>query len=114
MNDRQRTECAIIDYLVLHGATVDNEVMIIDVSKCEPISAAQLREAIEVDDTAPELKNWTDLAVRLRQYAFAVSSLGGMNNLDKVLYMAADGVEGFGQLSEVEQGPLLTKVFNSK
>ena len=51
----------------------------------------------------PELKNWNDLAVRLRQYALAVSRLGGLNNLDTALYMAADGVEAFGCLPEEDQ-----------
>jgi hypothetical protein len=55
----------------------------------------------------PDLKDWNDLAVRLRQYALAVSSLGGLNDLDRALYMAADGVERYAAIPEEDRGRFL-------
>ncbi len=39
-----------------------------------------------------EIKSWAELAERLRTYAGAASTFGGLNDLDKALYMAADGI----------------------
>lgn len=39
-----------------------------------------------------DLKNWGELADRLKIYANAASSFGGMNGLDTALRMAADGL----------------------
>jgi hypothetical protein len=47
---RTRVERSIIKYLVLMGAIVDSESMIIDVAKCKPLSAALLRAAIEAGE----------------------------------------------------------------
>jgi hypothetical protein len=40
-------------------------------------------------------KNWRELAERLRLYAVSVSTLGGMNDLDHALHMAAEGIETY-------------------
>lgn len=42
---------------------------------------------------ASVVRDWAHLVERLRDYALAVSFLGGMNDLDKALHMAADGIE---------------------
>jgi len=41
-------ERAIIAYLREHGAKLDDEAMILDVSGCDPISAANIRTRIEL------------------------------------------------------------------
>ena len=38
-----------------------------------------------MDSNAPVISNWSELIQRLRQYAQAVSVLGGMNDLGKTL-----------------------------
>ncbi len=58
---------------------------------------------VEEHFAIPELKNWKDLVERLRQYSLAVSRLGGLNNLDSALLMAADGLEMYVPKDEYEK-----------
>jgi hypothetical protein len=43
------------------------------------------------DEPAP-INSWIELAERLDIYAKAASTFGGMNDLDRTLYMAAAGI----------------------
>lgn len=38
-------------------------------------------------------KTWNELTDRLRLYAVAASTLGGMNDLDAALHQAAEGID---------------------
>ena len=60
------------------------------------------------NNAAEDVKDWADLVRRLRIYSKAVSALGGLNDLDKVLCMAADGIEKYvpGAFDENNQGIL--------
>lgn len=44
------------------------------------------------DLEAEPINSWVELAERLELYGRAVSALGGMNDLDRALHMAADGI----------------------
>jgi hypothetical protein len=43
------------------------------------------------DEPAP-INSWIELAERLDCYAKAASTFGGMNDLDRALYMAIEGI----------------------
>jgi hypothetical protein len=58
---------------------------------------------VDVDHSWTELSerlpvpvnSWLELADRLEIYAKSISTLGGLNDLDRALYMAADGLRRY-------------------